>query len=449
MKRNRVKQDVRVFVFCMILAGGSFVPRKQCRAQEKQYGILIADTKGAYTFYDLNLAGSNQCIEAVSQKQIMIPLKKVCGYIPSLAYSFDFSTRTATIVNQKTGNTLTIKENQKYGVLYTKGSRKGKKVTFAKAGYISDTSKALMVHSSVLKHILKSSNGYCFYNQKAMKKAGYDSSLFQGIVVYNPYGKVSQLPKAVQVSYSSQRLADYVVKVTIPEGYSVAQTIERLVQSGVCVSSDAVYQAMERVNLNDYAMFEGRVIDETVCFALEGYLFPDTYEFYRNSSPAEVVSSILKHSDMKLRPYIKHAEEKGYTLNDILCMASVIEKETGASSEMPKISSVLHTRLNRGMKIQCDCTIHYVERYIKPYITGDKNRYNSYYNTYKCKALPAGPICTPGERAIKAALNPDKTEYLYFATDKAGIYYYASNDEEWLAMKEAIERSNAELNEEE
>lgn len=100
------------------------------------------------------------------------------------------------------------------------------------------------------------------------------------------------------------------------------------------------------------------------------------------------------------------------------------------------------------MKIQCDCTIYYVERYIKPYITGDKDRYNSLYNTYKCKALPAGPICTPGEKAIKAALTPSKKNYLYFATDDAGMYYYASNDDEYNEMKDAIAKRNAELKQE-
>ena len=67
-----------------------------------------------------------------------------------------------------------------------------------------------------------------------------------------------------------------------------------------------------------------------------------------------------------------------------------------------------------------------MERYIKPYITGDINRYNSYYNTYKCSALPAGPICNPGRASIQAALNPADTDYLYFYSDENGEYYFAS-----------------------
>ena len=445
MNHNRIDRILKETLFCVILAVLLFVPWQRCQAQAKQYGILIAGKDGGYTFYDLNLADGNQCIEVAGQKSVMLPLKKVCSYFPQLSYNYDFTTRTAVIVNQATGRKMKLTEGAKHGFLYGKGSNKGKKITFSKASYISKDSKALMVHCASLKYILKDASGYQYYTQKAMKAAGYDCSLYQGILVYNQYRKVKSLPEAVKVRFVSQKLAGNVVKVTIPEGYSVAQTVNRLTESGICVSSEALYQAMKNINLKEYAMFDGRKAGEQVCFLLEGYLYPDTYEFYRNSSPEEVLRSILKHSDAKLSPYVKAAKKKGYELDELLSIASIIEKETGSSREMPKISSVLHTRLKRGMKIQCDCTIYYVERYIKPYITGDKNRYNAAYNTYKCKALPAGPICSPGERAIKAALNPDETEYLYFATDQEGVYYYASNDEEWLEMKEAIEQRNAEL----
>ncbi|MEG2429885.1 MAG: endolytic transglycosylase MltG, partial [Oscillospiraceae bacterium] len=89
------------------------------------------------------------------------------------------------------------------------------------------------------------------------------------------------------------------------------------------------------------------------------------------------------------------------------------------------VSSVLFNRLKAKMKLQCDPTITYVEGAIKPFITGDKNRFNTAYNTYKCPALPAGPICNPGLSAILAALNPAKTDFLYFAMDKNNTHYYA------------------------
>ena len=89
------------------------------------------------------------------------------------------------------------------------------------------------------------------------------------------------------------------------------------------------------------------------------------------------------------------------------------------------------------MKLQMDSSIRYVENSVKPYITGDINRYNSYYNTYKCPALPAGPICNPGKQWITAALYPADTDYLYFVNDANGNYYYASTYEEHIANCEA------------
>ena len=113
----------------------------------------------------------------------------------------------------------------------------------------------------------------------------------------------------------------------------------------------------------------------------------------------------------------------GYSVNQILTIASMIEKETADPDIMRDVASVIYNRLNIGMKLQFDSSINYVEWYIKPYISGDINRYNAYYNTYKCAALPEGPICNPGYNAIKAALNPSDTDYLYFYSDSDGYHF--------------------------
>lgn len=106
---------------------------------------------------------------------------------------------------------------------------------------------------------------------------------------------------------------------------------------------------------------------------------------------------------------------------------------------MANISSVIHNRLSKGMKLQLDASINYVERYIKPNIDGDVNRYNAYYNTYKTKALPAGPICNPGRTAINAALNPAQTDYLFFYSDAEHKYYFSK---EYVNPKAETSREN-------
>lgn len=443
--RKSIHSLLKLVTLCVVMFTVLLVHSNTARAATKQYGILIADNNGEYTFYDLNQAPGNQIIEKSNKGSVMVPLKKVCSYFEDLTYSFDFTTREATVLSKSTGKKLVLEESKKYAYLYAKGANKGTKITLVEKSYVSADSNAMMVHMSALKSIFSKTSGFQYFGKSQIKEAGYDSSLYQGIIVYNQYKNVSELPASVKVSYVAEKIASNVVKVTIPEGYSVAQIVNRLVKSGVCISSQAVYQAMEAVDLSKYSMFDGREVDETICFILEGYLYPDTYEFYKNTEPEQVIAKILNHSNTKLSAYVVAANEMGYSLDNLLSIASIIEKEAGVDAEMPKVSSVLHARLKKGKKIECDATIYYVERYIKPYISGDNNRYNEFYNTYKCLALPAGPICNPGKKAIEAALNPSQEVYLYFATDNAGTYYYAANDEEWKVMKEAIALKNAEL----
>ncbi len=169
------------------------------------------------------------------------------------------------------------------------------------------------------------------------------------------------------------------------------------------------------------------------CFKLEGYLYPSTYEFYTNSKPQDAIGKFLRGSKANItEQMMAQASALGYTMDEVLTVASIVEKEGGKSSEVAKIAAVIYNRLEAGMKLQMDSSIYYIERHVKPYLTGDINRYNSYYNTYKCKALPAGPICNPGLKTINAALNPADVDYLYFCHDENANYYYAETYEEHL-----------------
>lgn len=103
------------------------------------------------------------------------------------------------------------------------------------------------------------------------------------------------------------------------------------------------------------------------------------------------------------------------TMDEVLTLASIIQAEAGDPAQMKTVSSVLHNRLNSKShpKLECDVTIFYLEQEVQPYLTEDKDRFNSFYNTYKCTGLPEGPICNPGMDAINAALNPEQTDYFY------------------------------------
>lgn len=210
----------------------------------------------------------------------------------------------------------------------------------------------------------------------------------------------------------------------------MADVFAALEENNVC-KADKLWSTAAAYDYTYYPLVDAIESNEHRCFLLEGYLFPDTYEFYFGMRPEDTIGRFMRNAETKWTDEMrKQAENAGYTIDEILTIASIIEKECGVKSELRHVSSVLHNRLKTDMKLQCDVTINYVEKVIKPNITGDVNRYNEYYNTYKCPALPAGPICNPGMSAIKAALDPLNTNDLYFAANAAGVYAYAETFEQ-------------------
>lgn len=218
--------------------------------------------------------------------------------------------------------------------------------------------------------------------------------------------------------------------LVVPEGYTLARIGMVLEDKGVC-TADEFIAATQNGDFADYPLIAEQTERSERCFNLEGYLFPDTYDVYYQETPDSIIRKMLDHTEQKINADLRaEIAESGYTVDEIITMASIIEKEAFGDEHMPNISSVLHNRLDSGMRLQCDVTITYVEGAIKPFISGDVNRFNSFYNTYKCAALPAGAICNPGLTAIKAAIRPADTDYLYFVTDSESNYYYAATWEE-------------------
>lgn len=245
----------------------------------------------------------------------------------------------------------------------------------------------------------------------------------------------SQLPGGQSGGGASSALPA-TFSLTIPEGYTLARIGITLEEMGVCTAAEFL-EAAQNGDFSEFPLVAQQSADENRCFALEGYLFPDTYEFYSSADADTVIRTMLAHLESKITPELRaEIAQSGYTTDQILALASIIEKEAFGAEQMPMIASVMHNRLAAGMQLQCDVTIKYVEGAIKPFITGDINRYNSYYNTYKCAALPAGPICSPSYDAILAALRPEISDYFYFLTDADGNYYYAATLEEHNVNRE-------------
>lgn len=191
-----------------------------------------------------------------------------------------------------------------------------------------------------------------------------------------------------------------------------------------------VYEGMTIKQMSDefqkyFALFDARefaVLSE----GEEGYLFPDTYFFLPTVSAFEIYTAMRENFDTKIATVESQISGSGKSLNEILTMASIIEKEASNPKDRRLISGVLWTRIEKGMKLQVDAVFPYIIGKNTFQLSYDDLAVDSPYNTYKYKGLPPGPIGSPGLDAIKAALEPEKTKYLYYLADIRGTTHYAA-----------------------
>jgi len=217
----------------------------------------------------------------------------------------------------------------------------------------------------------------------------------------------------------SSTLPPVTVSVTIPEGFTYYQVAQRLEANGVCTALD-FHRVAQLYEVQSFAVPYSR----DSAYYLEGFLFPDTYEFYKNEDPTAVLRKILNN----------YAAKSGLPDYDTLILASIIERETRSDAHMAMVSSVLHNRLKINMRLQTDANRLYVEHHIKPSpLVAYNEKYAELYNTYKCDGLPAGPICNPGLRAINAAKNPAESDYLFYFFGMDNDNHYTKTYDEHLA----------------
>lgn len=208
------------------------------------------------------------------------------------------------------------------------------------------------------------------------------------------------------------------VKVTIPEGYTLVRISWLLEEKGFCSSEeflDAAQSYKEWLDITQYPFLTDLQGAENVCFYLEGYIFPLTYNIPENATPKEIIKMFLNGTKQVFNEsFMTSVKNSGFNLHEILTLASLIEKEAFLPEQRSMISSVLHNRLQAGMQFQCDPTVKYCTGVIELIYPEKIDHFKYYYNTYRCKGLMAGPICNPGMESIKAAVSPADTDYLYF-----------------------------------
>jgi len=210
-----------------------------------------------------------------------------------------------------------------------------------------------------------------------------------------------------------------VYKITIPEGYTSSQIAELL----------------EKNEIAEKEAFLKLVKDSEK--TPEGYLFPDTYEVPKKYGAEKMVKVMLANFNQValVNKFTDKAEEIGFSLDEIIILASIIEKEAKFTEEKSKVSSVFHNRLKTGMKLQSCATIQYILEEPKEKLDENDLKIESPYNTYLYKGLPPEAICNPGLDSIMAALEPAEEEYLYFVLGENGRHIFSKTYQEHLKNK--------------
>ncbi|HEU18982.1 MAG TPA: endolytic transglycosylase MltG [Deltaproteobacteria bacterium] len=223
-------------------------------------------------------------------------------------------------------------------------------------------------------------------------------------------------------------------RIPVPEGFTVQQVATRL-------SAWRLVDEDRFLNLSaDEELLKSLSISGT---SVEGYLFPDTYLLTKLMDESEIIKFMVRRFRTVVTPDMNaRARELGFSIEEIIILASIIEKEGGISEERPFISAVFHNRLKKGMRLQSDPTVIYGLKDFDGNLTRKDLREKTPYNTYRIKGLPPGPICNPGLESIQAALHPAPIDCLYFVSKNNGTHHFSSNlnDHNKAVIKYQIKR---------
>lgn len=225
------------------------------------------------------------------------------------------------------------------------------------------------------------------------------------------------------------------VKITLKEGVTLKEYM-KLISDETNIDFD---EAIKKVNdksflkglIADYWFLTEDILDDNIYYALEGYLFPETYEFYKETTVEQVIRRILNVTNEKLSPLKEEIKKSKYSVHEIFTIASIAEKEANKYEDRKMVTQVINKRLELNMSLGMDVTSYYgVQKSMKETLTkvdlNDENPYNTRVTTFI--GLPVGPICNPSIGSIKAALEPADTDYLYFVADvDTGKVYFAKD----------------------
>ncbi len=274
-----------------------------------------------------------------------------------------------------------------------------------------------------------------------------DKGYLPGVYTLSPDMGVEKMLLRFKTTIKRGRL----IEIVIPEGFTIDQIFARLEKNKVC-SASSLYKVLETIDFSEEYSFVKKLDNKKDRYhVLEGYMYPATYEFEQGSDPATVIRQFLnKFQSVWTEEYSAQAEKLGMTMDEVITLASIIEKEGNSKEQFQQISSVLHNRLTTYAwelpALECDSTWDYIEKYIynRVHVESERDKYVEKYWTYECTGLPVGAICNPGRASIEAALNPPKTKNKYFRHDKNGKIYLAETLDQHNANGAIVNKVNGE-----
>ena len=250
---------------------------------------------------------------------------------------------------------------------------------------------------------------------------GKANSLKAGTYVFSKNMSVKQIVEELCEGNAPKATVTF----TVPEGYTIVGIGKVLMEKGLISSeADLLNAAKTGSAFTNFAFINDVAASSTVAnraYVLEGYLFPDTYEVYADASVETILIKMLnRFNEVFTDEYLTRAQQLGMTMDQVVTLASLIEREAQAPNDFAKVSAVFHNRLSQNMPLQSCASLSYVLGVTKYVFNETERATESLYNTYKYNGLPVGPVCNPGKAAIEAALYPNE-EYL------AGGYLYFCN----------------------
>lgn len=221
------------------------------------------------------------------------------------------------------------------------------------------------------------------------------------------------------------------INITFREGLNMRQ-IADIISKNTDITTDDVYNKLKNTeylkNLIDkYWFLTNDILNTDLYYSLEGYLFPDTYQISKKSTVEDIFEVMLDKMESVLEPYKEDIKNSGYSIHQIITLASIIELEAGNSGERNLVAGVFYNRIEDGWTLGSDVTTYYAARKtFKEDLTkeelDDCNKYNTRGTCFT--GLPVGPISNPGKQSIVGAINPERSDYYYFVADKNGNTYF-------------------------